>query len=216
MSFCIALTDADWSLTKDLFSIVGTVASACGVGLAFYIGLQGLATWKRQLRGTTDHELARKALIELYKYQEAIVRARSPIMFGPKELEPEEQKGLSFTVRSYLRRCRYYSELFAAIHESRAPIAATLLESQALWSEELGKLFKPLFTLQHEFYLYVEYWLMASDPREDDDYRQTYFEVIKDKPKIIYDKLDEVGDDFRQAFSKGVSDIEAYLRPKLA
>jgi len=72
MSFCIALTDADWSLTKDVFSIVGTVASVFGVGLAFYIGLEGLSTWKKQLKGTADHKLARDAAIILRKYRNAL------------------------------------------------------------------------------------------------------------------------------------------------
>jgi hypothetical protein len=72
MSFCLALTDADWSLTKDVFSIIGTVASVFGVGLAFYIGLEGLSTWKKQLKGTADHKLARDAAIVLRKYSNAL------------------------------------------------------------------------------------------------------------------------------------------------
>lgn len=75
MSFCIALTDADWSLTKDVFSIIGTVASVFGVGLAFYIGLEGLSTWKKQLKGTADHKLARDAAIVLRKYRNALATA---------------------------------------------------------------------------------------------------------------------------------------------
>ncbi|WP_150763151.1 hypothetical protein [Pseudomonas fluorescens] len=69
MSFCLAITDADWALTKDVFSIIGTIASVLGVGLAFYVGLEGLSTWKKQLKGTADHKLARDAAIVLRKYK---------------------------------------------------------------------------------------------------------------------------------------------------
>lgn len=74
MSICMAISDVDWQLTKDVFSIVGTVASVFGVGLAFYIGLAGLSTWKRQLRGTADHKLARDAATAIYKYKTALIQ----------------------------------------------------------------------------------------------------------------------------------------------
>lgn len=61
---CLALTDADWSLTKDVFSIFGTVISAVTVGVAIYFGRAGLHTWRKQLRGSADHDLARRLLIE--------------------------------------------------------------------------------------------------------------------------------------------------------
>lgn len=73
MSICLALSDADWQLTKDGFSIAGTIASVLGVGLAFYIGLVGLSTWKRQLRGAADHKLARDAATAIYKYKVALL-----------------------------------------------------------------------------------------------------------------------------------------------
>lgn len=57
---------------------------------------------------------------------------------------------------------------------------------------------------------------MSSDPREDDDNRRVYDDIIKDKPKIIYDALGEEGDEFRKDFNRQISVIENYLRPKLA
>ncbi len=217
MSFCVALTDIDWSITKDVFSIVGTVMGAIGIGFAAYVGIVGLQTWKRQLRGTSHHELARKALIELYKYRESVERARSPAMMGSEmELRLEDEVALSFREKAYLRKCSGYQKRFDTMTAARAPIHATLLESEALWGGELGELFKPLFTMQNEFFLYVEYWLMASDPREDEDYRRTYSDIIKGQPKIVFDKLDKEGDEFRQRFNVYVSEIEQYLKPKLA
>lgn len=69
----MAISDVDWQLTKDVFSIAGTSASVFGVGLAFYIGLVGLSTWKRQLRGAADHKLARDAATAIYKYKTSLV-----------------------------------------------------------------------------------------------------------------------------------------------
>ncbi|MOA47932.1 hypothetical protein D3C78_1706120 [compost metagenome] len=57
---------------------------------------------------------------------------------------------------------------------------------------------------------------MASDPREDDDYKRANWDAIKDKPKLIYDNMSEEGDEFRQKFNRRVTAIEQYLKPKLA
>lgn len=217
MSFCLALTDADWSLTKDAFTIVGTIASALGVALAFYVGLQGLATWKKQLRGAAHHELARKALIELFKYRESVERARSPFMLAfEMEIALDDEKDLSFREKSYLRKCKGYQSRFEAISAARAPIHATLLESEALWGKELRELFKVLFGLQHDLHMYVENWLMSIDPREDDDYRSVYNDLVKGKPRIMFERSGEEEDEFKKTFNLAVIKIEHYLRPKLA
>lgn len=217
MSICLAITDADWALTKDVFSVLGTVVSAAGVGLAFYVGIVGLSTWKRQLRGTTDHELAKRSLLELYKFRESIERARSPIMFASEmTLDPEDAEGLGFKEKNYLGKCAGYQNRFNAIQDARRPIHFTLLEAEALWDRTLKELFEPLFKKHNDFYRYVEFYLMAIDPREDEEYRKANRDVIKDKPKIIYDKFGDVGDEFRQEFNKGVSAVEQYLKSKIA
>ena len=216
MSICLAITDVDWALTKDVFAIIGTLVSAAGVGLAFYVGLKGLATWSRQLKGTSDHELSRKALIELYRYREAVERARSPVMFGyESDLTPEEANGLNFSEQRHLGRRKGYHGRFDRISKTREPIHITLLDAEAIWGKELGELFKPLFVLQSEFHTYVEYDLMATDPQQDEDSRRSYYGVIKDRRKVMYDKTDDIGDEFRQEFNAASLAIENYLRPKL-
>lgn len=99
---------------------------------------------------------------------------------------------------------------------ARAPMQATTIESEALWDNRLRELVKPLFSLQHDFTHYVEYRLMASDPREDDNFRSYFGDIIKDDPNIMFDPLNEEGDQFRKEFNLAISAIENYLRPKLA
>lgn len=217
MSFCIALTDTDWSLTKDVFSVAGTLVTAAGVGIAFYFGREGLATWRRQLRGTANHELARRALIELFQYRESVERARSPLMFEsemalPEDLPPES----SFLVRNYLAKIIGYQNRLEAIRAARAPVHASLIEAEAIWGRELKGLFKPLFSLEFEFNGYVSNHLMALDPRKDQDDRKAYSDLIRNKPNVMYGSLSEEGDDFKKQFDLGVLAIENYLRPKLA
>lgn len=216
MSICLAITDVDWSITKDVFSVIGTLVSAAGVGLAFYVGLSGLATWKRQMKGVSDHELSRRALIELYQYRDAIEQARSPIMLGWEfELTEDESKGLKFTEKRHLEKRKGYQARLEKIRLARVPIRLTLLDSEAVWGKELGLMYKELFKLQHEFYRYVELSILASDPQEDEDDRRPYVDILKSRRDVMYDPSDENGDDFRKEFIAASSIIESYLKSKM-
>ena len=58
-------------LVKD---VVLAICGALTAGIALY----GLKTWQRQLAGTTQFELARRALLAVYKVRDALTVARSP------------------------------------------------------------------------------------------------------------------------------------------
>lgn len=64
----------DWSITKDVFSIIGTIG-------AITIGIVGLTTWRRQLRGTSEYELAKKAILVTYEVEHAIQSVRNPMLY---------------------------------------------------------------------------------------------------------------------------------------
>lgn len=49
----VLVSKVDWSLTKGVISIIGAVG-------ALLINVFGLSTWRRQLRGTSEYELAKK------------------------------------------------------------------------------------------------------------------------------------------------------------
>ncbi|WP_313456337.1 hypothetical protein [Pseudomonas sp.] len=217
MSFCLALTDADWALTKDVFSIIGTIASAAGVGLAFYVGLVGLSTWQRQLSGTASHELAKRALIELYKFRESLDRVRNPLMlaseFSPTVVSTGPQ---SEAVSRYLGRCSAYDERFRLVTEARRNLDVVLLEAEALWGSDLKLLVKPLNDKSWDLYHYIENHLLSTDPRIDQAERAAYVDINKGQPNIMYRRSDVSKDDFARSFNQDLSKTEVYLRRKLA
>jgi hypothetical protein len=73
LSICVSISDINWSSTKDVFSIIGTIG-------ALTIGSIGLFTWKRQLRGTSEYELAKKAILKTYEVEQAIQLVRNPML----------------------------------------------------------------------------------------------------------------------------------------
>lgn len=96
MNLCITISEADWSLTKDVFSIIGTFG-------ALVIGTFGLFTWRRQLRGTSEYELAKKAVFKAYEVQQTIQTVRNPMLYLSKE-EVEAGRRLEEEQRIYDER----------------------------------------------------------------------------------------------------------------
>jgi len=215
MSICFAITDADWALTKDVFSILGTIASAAGVGLAFYVGLVGLSTWQRQLSGTASHELAKRILIEMYKFREAIDRVRNPVILPSEYTVTVTSVGRQDeSLNRYVGRCSAYDERFKLVTEARRNLDVALLEAEALWGGDLKPLVKPLDDKSWELYRYIENHLLSIDRRLDATERATYADILNRQPNIMYRRSDR--DEFAQSFNEHLKKAEAYLKLKLA
>jgi uncharacterized protein YeaO (DUF488 family) len=215
MSICFSITDVDWEVTKDVFSVLGTVVSAIGVCAVFWIGWQGLTTWRKQLKGVGDHDLARKILIELYFYRESIKRVRNPGIWAhetsPSESVPTspdpEQENFNQLVRAYDRR-------LTSVDEARAPLRASLIEAEAIWGLELHMLIKKLLKLDSELARNIRSYLNSQNPSFSEDYRARYLKIFQKSRDIVHDTMDD-GDEYTSELTAAVSEVEKYLKPKL-
>jgi hypothetical protein len=61
------------SIAKDIFTVLASITA----GIVAIIGLQ---TWKKQLKGKTEYELAQRLLMAVYKIRDAIYYVRNPFM----------------------------------------------------------------------------------------------------------------------------------------
>lgn len=219
MSICLALTDADWSLTKDVFSIVGTVVgaviSAATIGVAIYFGRAGLHTWRKQLRGSADHDLARRLLIELYKLRDEIQRARSPAIFsfegipfeGEVVSDDQQQASYDHTARAYRRR-------MTAMDNARNPLQATMLEAEAIWGGELKGLMEHVFKLEREFVIYVRLYLMSINPVQTVQGALSRQQLLEQRRNVLYD-LDSADDVYWIEMMQALRDVDNHLRAHL-
>lgn len=216
MSICFAITDADWALTKDVFSVIGTVFAAVGVVLAGIYGYLGLATWRRQNKGTADHDLSRRLLMDLYRLRDCISQVRNPVMLGNEGATGEEEpENLDFSQRIYRNTARAYQSRFAPIAEVRARLNTSLLESEAVWDKGLKSRFEPIFKLQHELWTFISFHLVAINPDELEGRRRSYRKILDERRDVMYESPLEGDDEFKAELDAALSHIEDYLRPKL-
>jgi len=215
MSICFAITDADWTLTKDFFSMLGTIVTAIGVGLAAWVGFSGLATWREQNKGTSDHDLSRRLLIDLYRLRDCIGHVRNPVMLGSEGAVEDEPHNLNFLQVSYRNTVRAYQNRFLPIDEVRARLGTSLLESEALWDGEVKSRFDQVFKLQHELWLYVSAYLVTINPDESAGRVQSYLKIMKGRRDVLYSSPFDDDDKFKSELDSALWHVENYLRPKL-
>lgn len=211
MSICFAITDADWALTKDVFSVIGTLISAVGVGLAAWVGFSGLATWRRQNKGTADHELSRRVLIELYRLRDRIRQVRNPAMIVNGNLTGES----NFQQVLFKQTVDFYQAQFSVIDEIRSRLETSLLESEAIWGGELKLLVKPILDLQYEIFTKVISHLGSINPSETEDRVRSHRNVLSSGRNSLYESHIEGEDTFSAELKAALSNVEDYLRPKL-
>ncbi|SDR19432.1 hypothetical protein SAMN04490186_3911 [Pseudomonas grimontii] len=216
MSMCFAITDADWALTKDAFSILGTIISAVGVVLAARIGFLGLATWRKQNRGTSDHELSRRVLIDLYRLRDRIRQIRNPAMLITENLyESDGSKKANFEQINFKYTAEFYQIQFSVIDEVRSRLETSILESEAVWGYELKRLVKPILNLQHEIFTKVISYLGSVNPNETEDRVRSHRNVLSSGRNSLYESHIDGEDEFNIEMNAALSNIEDYLRPML-
>lgn len=219
LSICLAISDADWSLTKDVFAIFGTVIgaviSAVTVGAAIYFGRAGLHTWRKQLKGSADHDLARRLLIELYKLRDAIQRARSPGIFS-FESTPFEGEVASTDPKqaSYDNSARAYRRRLAAMDSARNPLLATMLEAEAVWGGKLKELMEHVFKLEREFVIYVRLYLLSINPERTVQSSLSHQQLEDGRRNVLYD-LFGPEDAYWEEMVKALDCVEKHLRARL-
>lgn len=198
------------TLIKDLI-----LSGAAITGAA--VAIKGLSTWKRQMKGQSEYELSRRILVTLFKYRDAIAGVRHPAMWAYEMPSPPENESNNMS-REHIRfygTSKAYQARWDKVKAERTSLYADILESEAIWGDELKKLFKTLFNLEHELFISVMHYVELINPDTDDASTEAIGKIDKERRAIMYDDLSEEGDDYRKDFQRGVEAIEKYLKPKL-
>lgn len=184
---------------KDVFSILGTIA-------LIIIGILGLSTWRRQLRGTNEYELAKKILLKTYEVQQALQHVRNPMLFLKKE-EVESGSALEAEQNIYDKRLQKLYSIWAELQTLR-------LEAKVVWGEESYNCFNSIKNLIGEMKgaIWMHFWLKGAyaGPGATIDKSP---ERIKANEKIIYYSSEE--DEFSIKINKAVKDVEEIFIKKV-
>lgn len=199
MNLCVTISEIDWSLTKDVFSTIGTIG-------ALSIGVLGLSTWRRQLRGTSEYELAKKAIFKAYEVQQALQTVRTRMLHLSKE-EVEAGRMLEEEQRIYDERMNHLNEKWAELQTIR-------LETKVVWSDDAHNCFneiqKRIGDLKGAVWLH--FWMKGAyaGPGATVDNNP---ERVNENNKIVY--FDSDDDEFSTKIIESINEVERFFGPKV-
>lgn len=204
----------EWLVSKkELILLFKEIVLTISGALAAYVAVQGLGAWRRQLRGKSNHDLARNILIKLYKYQEAISGVRNPFLINSDIPENERQDKTPSQIQ-YLQYKKAYMERWGRVSEVRAELHPDLLEAVVLWGSKAKNICKPLFRLETELLITLRNDIRMRNPDSSQEERDAAAKLNKNRRDILHE-TDE-NDPFKEDFNRELEKIELFLRERLS
>ena len=104
------------------------------------VALKGLTTWRRQLRGNSQYDLARRLVLSAYKLRNAIEGVRSPGIHSMESAHALKETGISLegkNERDSLRAQKgaVYQLRWRQVQDVKSELHVNCLEAQVLWGE---------------------------------------------------------------------------------
>lgn len=191
------------SIIKDIVIIGAAIVGA-------YVALAGLNTWRKQLRGKSEYELAKKVLRQIYEYRQALESVRFGF-FSPEEMErareesSEESGDREARTREQLT---IYTHRIEKVNDVRVGLEGTLIEVEVLLSKDLPAKVRQLYRFEDELSGAIREHLDAIRTGTRPDDRERIH-------RTIISRSNREEDDFYQRFQSEIEDIEKDISPYL-
>jgi hypothetical protein len=128
-------------------SIAKDVVTAGAAITAAVVAVKGLRAWKKQLRGKTDYELARRCLRAVYRVRDAIRMVRNPMQSSEEIAHAVKEEGPSIPQHlsdDYKIQQAVYNFRLKSANDAFSELQVELLEAQVSWGGEAVAAIEPL------------------------------------------------------------------------
>lgn len=176
--------------------------SSIAVGLAAVAGAViaalGLGTWREQLKGTSEYEAARDALLRVYKLRDSLEYVRQPFLMVSEASSGDDAQ--PWEVSAYQNRWKH-------VRDAMIELDAALLECEVLWGKSVkphsARLVKLVNRLNRAVGMYIQSKL---DPAFADDF-------TKELRDTLYSGSGK--DEYNTELALCVNEFEQFVRPHL-
>lgn len=191
------------SIAKDWLTLI---IAGCGVWVAW----QGLKTWRRQLKGTSQFDVAKRLMLKVYQIRQDIEYCRSSVR--KISIFTHNEDGQPIPEREQLRYSsdREMKDRFKYIIKTSSEMDFLLFESEIILGKELREFFQPIeevcYMLRDSIEEYTEDYNQKNGRFCDDEERNRYRELRQ----IIYSRK---GDAIQTKVDSVVREIEKFIKP---
>lgn len=198
----------DLSVIKDFAIIIAAI-----------ISIIGLNTWKRQLKGNSEYNLAIKASISLYELREVIIQVRNPF-YHPNIKYPDDDVLCKFNteqweqIESYRIR-KEHQEFLKMIKFAEQDLKSCLTVIDLVLDNNLLDKIKAISILINDLvYAKNEVWLYnIKQGRNHTSYNESDVKRIQKLKKINCRDIDsKIKDDFMEEFEQAILDVKNALK----
>ena len=110
--------------TVDITSYITAIAAIIGVVIAGF----GLKAWRKQLRGTTEYDLAKRLMLLVYQLRDALQSARNPFVSVSEGSKDDTED--TWEITAYSKRWDQVVDLIPQFN-------VTSLEAEVVWDDML-------------------------------------------------------------------------------
>ena len=204
------------AMSVDNINAIAGSATALAAMFGVFVAWRGLATWKHELAGRHEYELARRLAISVYKCQAKTKRVRNSYISPGEFAAALAARGVKLEdvaedKRDLTQTAAVYETRWAELVDARGSIDADLLEAAAVWGDDWLLLVEPLDTLHRKLYVAIRRHLRSRDPGQA---HRASPENEEQTDELIYEGLVEP-DKFSASYSQGVGGIAKRLRPHM-
>jgi len=180
--------------------IIQSITAIIIAGVAIY----GLKEWKKQIRGKTNYEVARRYLKASLELRDAMKYVRNPFIPASEMQSALKEHGFSsdeYTDNLKTNRA-VYSVRWKKVQEAWTSLEAESLEAEVCWGSDIASISRPLINLTRELFAELQMYL--------DGNRKSL------KDELIYNTgSDENPDDFSKKVNQCIDKIREFLKPHL-
>jgi hypothetical protein len=194
-----------WSAVANGFVALAAVGGA----IAAFVGL---GTWKNQLNWQSNNDLAKRVLLALYRYRDAIFALRNPTILGV-EMVADNGTAVSSkypwdgTAVALARR-------LTLLRSMRSELDGVLQEAEAHWGVLLKLQFDTIFKEEKRLIRAVQLFLRSLDQSSSKEDRERAMQRGKEGGSIHFRSTVVDPDAFTLSFEELVSTVAESLRAK--
>ena len=199
-----------WAFTLvDVVKLALTLIGLC-------IARSGLKTWKRQLAGKEEYDVAKRLLGASLHVRDAMQVARDPFIPSGETYFALEKIGITddpIKVPEYDRRRSVYGLRMRAVRECISDLKSVLTEAEVLWGIECRSSFDNLFESYYELSRAVTKFINQTI----DGRNQPSPERIKNVELIVYEGTNGAeNDEFAHRVVNAIEEARAFCAGKMA
>jgi hypothetical protein len=132
-------------IAKDVASVLSGLSAVVAL-VGVFVAWRGLKSWRRQLTGRTEYELARRLCRAVYQVRDEIRAVRNPVVFPGEAMLARQEAGIEGGTPLIV------GEDIVAVYDSRwrqlvmatSNLEVESLEAEVLWGKDVIARLKPL------------------------------------------------------------------------